>query len=363
MTLWLLMVMLCSAAAVGVSIPLIRRFDPVKQDGRDIAIYEDQLKEVDRDVRSGAISAPEAVLAKVEIQRRLAAAAKNVGIERPISSTVRGVALAVVVGLVIVGGGSLYGLLGSPDLISQPAQTPVAARPAPVEIMVAKLEARLQANPNDAEGWRTLGFAQFELKNYPKSAEAYAKALALDPGNIAYKSAYAEALVQAADSVVTPTARALFAEILAQNPKDMRARFYDALALEQAGNQIGALDRWLAVLADTPADAGWRDYVMRRVAQLGTSNGRDVSAALAAPAVEQLAVPLEKSAMIAGMIANLQAKLEANPHDRDGWAMLIRSLIVSGDRTGADGALAKALEIFKDDKVAVDGLKAVANAQ
>jgi cytochrome c-type biogenesis protein CcmH len=42
--------------------------------------------------------------------------------------------------------------------------------------------------------------------------------------------------------------------------------------------------------------------------------------------------------------------------------MMIRSLSVSGDKKGADEALAKALDIFKDDKATIDGLKAVAQS-
>jgi cytochrome c-type biogenesis protein CcmH len=379
MNLWLLMTILCSFAAVGVSIPLIRRFDHSGSNAaRETAIYEDQLKEVDRDLQGGTINTPEAESAKVEIQRRLAIATKNVTEARPISPAWRGAALAATAALVILGSVNLYNIMGSPDLPSvssaqQPAPAAQAEAPAAnattttgqVDAMVAKLNARLQANPNDAEGWRMLGWSQFNLQHYPESADAYAKALALDPANAEYKSAYAEALVQAAQGIVTPNAQALFAEVLAKEPKDSRGRFYVALAHEQSGDQSGALDRWLALLADTPPDAGWRDDVKQRIADLAKATGRDVTAALAMPSLpttaqnQTLAQP-EKDAMVADMIAKLAAKLEANPKDREGWAMMIRSLSVSGDKKGAEEALAEALEIFKDDKATIDGLKSIA---
>ncbi len=104
----------------------------------------------------------------------------------------------------------------------------------------------------------------------------------------------------------------------------------------------------------------------RRIADLGKATGRDVSSALSLPNLQQPAgtQPLgeaEKNAMVDGMIAKLAAKLVENPKDRDGWAMMIRSLKVRGDQPGADKALAEALAIFKDDPVTIDGLKTIAN--
>lgn len=389
MTLWLLLTILCSATAVVISIPLIRRYEDFGSDNQDQAIYQDQLKEVDRDQTAGTIDTTEAEAARVEIRRRLATAETVSSTARPLSSGWKTLALASTAGLVILGGVNLYANLGSPELpsvASAPspaarqagAEAPAAAaaaQPAPdasagagqVEGMTTKLQARLQTNPKDAEGWRMLGWAQFNTQHFAASAEAYAKALEIDPANIDYKSAYAESLVQSAEGVVIPKAQALIAEVLAKDPKEYRARFYDALAHEQAGDQNGALDRWMGLLADAPADANWRNDVKQRVINLGKATGRDVAAATTIPKLDP-AVPQkplaadEKNAMVAGMIAKLATKLEANPKDRDGWAMMIRSLAVTGDKKGAEDALNRAIEIFKGDQGTIDGLNSIARA-
>ena len=389
MTLWLLLTILCSATAVVISIPLIRRYEDFGSDNQDQAIYQDQLKEVDRDQIAGTIDTTEAEAARVEIRRRLATAETVSSTARPLSSGWKTLALASTAGLVILGGVNLYANLGSPELpsvASAPspaarqagAEAPAAAaaaQPAPdasagagqVEGMITKLQARLQTNPKDAEGWRMLGWAQFNTQHFAASAEAYAKALEIDPANIDYKSAYAESLVQSAEGVVIPKAQALIAEVLAKDPKEYRARFYDALAHEQAGDQNGALDRWMGLLADAPADANWRNDVKQRVINLGKATGRDVAAATTIPKLDP-AVPQkplaadEKNAMVAGMIAKLATKLEANPKDRDGWAMMIRSLAVTGDKKGAEDALNRAIEIFKGDQGTIDGLNSIARA-
>jgi cytochrome c-type biogenesis protein CcmH len=386
MTLWLLLTILCSATAVVISIPLIRRYEDYGSANQDQAIYQDQLKEVERDKSAGAIDETEAEAARGEIRRRLVTAETLTSTARPISSGWKLLALASTAGLVILGGVNLYATLGSPEMPSvasaQPpaaqaaAEAPAtAAQPAPdaaagtgqVETMITKLQARLQTNPKDAEGWRMLGWAQFNTQHFAASAEAYAKALELDPANVDYKSAYAESLVQSAEGVVTPKAQTLIAEVLAKDPKEYRALFYDALAHEQAGDQNGALDRWMGLLAAAPADANWRDDVKQRVVNLGKATGRDVAAATTLPKLDPAAPtkPLaadEKNAMVAGMIAKLAAKLEANPKDRDGWAMMIRSLAVAGDKKGAEDALNKATEIFKGDQGTIDGLNSIAKA-
>jgi cytochrome c-type biogenesis protein CcmH len=392
MTLWLALTILCSAAAVAISIPLIRRYESTIAPNQESAVYQDQMNEVDRDLQAGTINAPEAQAAKVEIGRRLDAVQRDGAVAQPLSNFWRMWALAASAGLVILGGVNLYGYMGSPNMPSalpqvQPqqaqaqqaapaAQQQAAAVPAAqasngaaqVDQMITGLQAKLKANPNDAEGWRMLGWAMFNTQHFQESADAYIKALALDPANMDYKSALLESIVQTAQGVVTPKAQEMITDVLAKQPKDLRARFYDALGHEQSGDQQGALDRWLALLSDAPADAGWKDDVKQRAVDLAKALGKDVSAqvnggAAAAPAPAQGGKPLaagEKDAMVAGMIAKLAAKLDANPKDRDGWAMMIRSLIVTGDKKGADDALAKAVDIFKDDKSTVDGLKQMA---
>ncbi|MDE2382987.1 MAG: c-type cytochrome biogenesis protein CcmI [Alphaproteobacteria bacterium] len=391
MNFWLLSTMLCSAAAVAISIPLIRRYEQAGGTAQESAVYQDQIKEVERDMEAGVINAPEAQAAKAEINRRIDALQRDSVAARPISNGWRTLALVASAGLVILGGVNLYGYMGSPNMPSAtPAPQAAAAQQATpqasaqqqasdqnaaagqqpatqaqVDAVIAKLKDKLKADPGNAEGWRTLGWALFNTQKYQESVDAYGKALAIDPNNVDYKSAMAESIVQAAQGTVTPKAQDLINDVLAKQPKDLRARFYDALGHEQSGDQQGALDRWLALLADAPADAGWRDDVKARAADLAKALGKDVSAQLnagaaaAAPAEKQIGQG-EKNAMVSGMIAQLAAKLQANPKDRDGWAMMIRSLIVTGDQKGADEALAKALDIFKDDKATQDGLKQVA---
>ena len=382
MTLWLLMTILCSATAVVISIPLIRRYDDQGQGVQDQAIYQDQLDEVDRDQLAGTIDAPEAKAARVEIRRRLATVETTSKKSQPLSSGWKMLALVSTSSLVILGGVNLYAYLGTPELPSvSNLQPPTTAAPktqdavaglGQIDTLITKLEARLQANPKDSEAWRMLGWAQFNKQNYAASAEAYVKAVEIDPANIDYRSAYAEALVQAAEGIVTPKAQSLIAEVLAKDPMNFRARFYDSLAHEQAGDQEGALDRWTALLAASPADAGWRADVVARIVNLGKAMGRDVSAIVASPApaapiiddAQKSAIQAlpegDQIAMIKGMVAKLAERLKTDPNDRDGWIKLIKSYQVLNDAAAAKDALSRALLAFTNDPANRDKIAAAA---
>lgn len=382
MTLWLLMTILCSATAVVMSIPLIRRYEDQGREVQDQAIYQDQLSEVDRDELAGTIDAPEAKAARAEIRRRLAIAETTMKKSQPLSSGWKMLALVSTAALVILGGVNLYAYLGTPELPSvSNLQPPTPAVPTTqdsvsgsgqIDTLITKLQARMQANPRDAEGWRMLGWAQFNKQNYAASAEAYAKAVEIDPANIDYRSAYAESLVQTADGIVTPKAQSLITEVLAKDPKNFRARFYDSLAQEQAGDKTGALDRWIALLAASPEGAGWREDVIARIVNLGKATGRDVSAivASASPSTSVItdaqksaiqALPEgDQTAMIKGMVAKLADRLKTNPNDADGWIKLIKSYQVLNDPASAKDALNTALLAFTNDPANKDKIVAAA---
>ena len=73
MTLWLAFALMTAAAIFAGLWPLSRR--GAAAGGSDIAVYRDQLDEIARDRASGLIGEAEADAAKVEVSRRLIAAA------------------------------------------------------------------------------------------------------------------------------------------------------------------------------------------------------------------------------------------------------------------------------------------------
>lgn len=247
---------------------------------------------------------------------------------------------------------------------AEPAAAPAEPQP-DVDTMIAGLEARLKANPEDAEGWRMLGWAFFETGRFAESATAYRRATSLDPDNADYWSSLGEALVLAGSGDVPPDAAAAFDKAIALDPKDPRARYFLAVRKDIAGDHEGAIDGWLALLADTPAGAPWEADLRRTIEQVAAREKIDVAARRAAirpappapsvataaipgPTREQMAAasqlpPGQQEAMVRGMVDGLGAKLAANPRNPDGWIMLMRSHMTLGDPAKASEAYRSAL--------------------
>ena len=69
MTLWFGLALMTVAAIWAVLWPLARRASQLRS-GSDVAIYRDQLEEIERDRAAGLIEDNEAVSAQVEVSRR-----------------------------------------------------------------------------------------------------------------------------------------------------------------------------------------------------------------------------------------------------------------------------------------------------
>lgn len=238
---------------------------------------------------------------------------------------------------------------------------------------LAALQQRAEADPGNAQAWQELGFEYFQLQRFAEAANAYRHATQADPQSAVLWSSLGEALARASERDPMPgEARAAFAKAIALDPKDPRARYFQAVEKDLAGDHQGALDAWLALLADTPAGAPWEADLRRTIEQVGSINKIDVAQRLAAatarrpaaapvvPAVPgpdagQLAAassipPSEQQQMAEGMVARLAARLAQQPTDPDGWIMLMRSYKTLGRDTEARAALAKALAANPADK-------------
>src|SRR4051812_3328447 len=114
MTLWFVFALMTVAAIFAVLWPLGRGARAENQ-GSEVAVYKDQLAEIERDLAAGLIAPPEAEAARVEISRRLLAAAASEPALEPKSSVKwrRAAAVLALVGLPLVAIG-IYMLLGSP---------------------------------------------------------------------------------------------------------------------------------------------------------------------------------------------------------------------------------------------------------
>src|SRR5262245_53007850 len=129
MLLWLTFALMTAAAIFAVLWPLARAAE--MQEGSDLAVYRDQLDEIERDRSSGLIGKPEAEAARVEVARRLIVAADSAEFapSLPIGSPLwrrRAIVIATMVFLPLVSLG-LYLAIGSPQLPGQPLEARLRA--------------------------------------------------------------------------------------------------------------------------------------------------------------------------------------------------------------------------------------------
>ena len=129
-----------------------------------------------------------------------------------------------------------------------------------------------------------LGWSYFQTERFAEAATAMKRATALDPKNPEYFSMLGEALVMASKDGggLPPDAKAAFDTALTLDPKDARARYFRAVAMDLDGKHAAALDGWFALLADTPADAPYAADVREVIRNVGKENGIEVEKRLAA---------------------------------------------------------------------------------
>ncbi len=212
MTLWFVFALMTAAAVFAVLWPLGRAGKP-HADGSETSVYRDQLTEVDRDVAAGLINPPEAAAARVEIGRRLLAAADS---ERTVAlgpnvRLRRFAAIIALVGLPLIAVG-LYYPLGSPNLpdfpLAQRSRTPDGTQS--LDNLVAQVEEHLAANPTDGRGWSILAPVLARLGRMDDAIRAFRNSITYNGESSDRRADLGEALVAAAGGVVTADAKAEF---------------------------------------------------------------------------------------------------------------------------------------------------------
>jgi cytochrome c-type biogenesis protein CcmH len=349
MSLWFVFALMTAAAVFAVLWPLGRRGRP-QQQGSEAAVYKDQLTEIDRDVAAGLIGSSEAVAARVEIGRRLLAAADNQR-DPAIASSLglrRSAAIIALVGLPIMAV-AFYLPLGSPRLgdfpLAQRTRAPDAAQP--LDNLVAQVEAHLEKNPTDGRGWNVLAPVLARLGRYDDAVRAYRNSIAYNGDSAQRRADLGEAIAGAAGGVVTAEAKAEFERAIALNADEVKASYFLGVAAEQDGRTAEAASIWRAMLAKAPSDAPWRSLVQAALARIAGSTAPVLPDDAVAAAKDMSET--DRSAMIRGMVERLAGRLKENGDDVEGWLRLVRAYMVMGDRDKAKSALADARQAVAND--------------
>ena len=348
-------------AAVAALWPLaVPETQETKAEG-DAAFFTAQLAEIERDVERGLMPAGEAGVARAETARRLLAAreatprqiaAARSPFRRLLAS---GVGLAVILGV----GAFVYSSLGSPAAADQPLadrkETPPQDNPHqddPVFKAVTHIEEEVAASPDNVKAWSALAPVYLRLGRYADSAMAYRKLLELSGEDANLRANLGEAETAAAEGKVTPEAKANFEKALTLDPNITMAKYYLALASEQAGETKKALEAYEALVGKVADRPHWVSIIRNRIATLKGEKPVEVKSTPGESARSDDAVQ--------GMVGRLATRLAEKGGTAEEWLRLIRSYGVMEQKDKAEAALVAAHKAHDGDTKAKADLDAIA---
>jgi len=381
MLLWIGFAIL-TAAVVAALVEPLRRKDapPLDAAAADIAVYRDQLAEIEAERARGLFTEEEARGARVEVARRLigraeagvdsaAQEASNAG--RPVPSKT---VLRIAAGLIPLASVGLYLAFGAPNLPGRP----LAARhagpldQASVAELVAKVETRLREHPEDGQGWDVIAPVYLRLGRYADAAHAFSQASRILGETAGRLAGFGEASLLAGGGIVSEEVRRASERILALEPGRIEARLWLALAKEQDGDLKGAAADLSELLASAAPGAPWREAVTARIERLNRRPGGEAGPPAApseadGPSADDAArlarmSPPERARFIDRMVAGLADRLKREGNDLGGWLRLVRAYKVLGRDRDATAALAEARRHFDGDTRSLAELDALAQS-
>jgi cytochrome c-type biogenesis protein CcmH len=344
---------LVSAAAAALIIHRAAR--AVRTDGEEdpaLSVYRRQLAEIDDLAERGLLLDDERRSAHTEAARRLLAAAEDAPPPAPPSRSGR-LVIAAVAGLAPLAAIGIYLLVGSPGLPDQPfarrltawrAADPTTLSP---EQMAAVLQLIVRERPKDPDAFFYLSRAELASGDAFSATQALQQAISLAPRRADLWSGLGETYVALAQGDVSDDAVKAFRQAAQIDPTAPAPRYYLARARIAGGDVDGGLADWRALDAALPAADPRRAGLEQEIALVARTRALPQLQS-AAPEQAAAGAPQGQRAFIRSMVASLAARLQANPDDPAGWARLIRSYAVLGDRQSQDAALAKARAQFKD---------------
>lgn len=344
-----------AAVVVAVLVSALRR--PVAEIGAsrpDIAIYRDQLAEIDRDLNRGTIGPDEATRLRAEIGKRVLEADRARAAERPDApgGTSR-IAAALVLALALPGALAAYWWLGAPgypDMALAPRlaelDAGIAARPSQEAELLSLNSARDPgldqtlteelAKLSDPAALRDQFRAHFEAGEMQAAVRTQERLLAVE-GDAAPSADHANlalALVAEAQGYVSPEAETALRASLQKDMTNQLARYLVGEMFLQGGRYDQAFRFWRPLAEAGDPAAPWTQSIRDRIGQVAELAGiryalpdaKGPTAGDVAAAGEM--TPEERQQMIAGMVAQLSDRLATEGGTVEEWNKLIRSLAV-----------------------------------
>ena len=251
----------------------------------NIAVYRDQLSELEADLRNGIVGEEQYAQDREEIERRLLEDTAQARSNKTAPASINARNTAYLLGLGIPFIAIIFYLkVGTPNLIENPAPVgmPAAATTnsaagersqEQIEANVTKLAQKLQSNPNDAQGWAMLARSYSSMEKFGEAAGAYAKATELTPKDADLWAEYAFATAMASGRTLTGKPTEFINQALKIDPENAKALQLAGSAAFEAKDYKKAVDYWQRVQKKVPPDSEVARAISERINEAKTLSG------------------------------------------------------------------------------------------
>jgi cytochrome c-type biogenesis protein CcmH len=277
---WVICALMVVVALAFVLPPLLQRPDTKEIDQEqkeaNVAIYRDQLSELEADLENGIVSQQQFEQDRDEIERRLLEDTSVVSAATQSTKHTKGkrgmvyalaLALPLVATVFYLKVGDLKAISKSAPIAANPVSRTASSDPSSqqIEANVAALAKRLETNPSDGQGWSMLARSYSSMEKYAEASNAYAKATALAPNDADLLAEYAFANAMANGRQLQGKSLELVNQALKLDPENLKALELAGSAAFQAKNYKQAIDYWQRLLKKMPPDSEVAEAVNKRL--------------------------------------------------------------------------------------------------
>ncbi len=249
---WIYAILLIILALLIILPPLFKKI-ALETDARrsqNIQIAKEQLAELETAFSNKEMQQDEYLARRDELEQSLysdVATAEATTTEYAKPSLISTVFIALMIPAIAF---PLYAKYGNSDA-ADPSKAKIArnipkkANGEPdIDAMVSGLRAKLEANPDNAEGWYMLGRSYMALNRYSDASYAYEQLLKLEPKSAKYMLFLADAVAMKNKGDVSGRPAELIEKALELEPNNVTGLWLGGMSLSQQGQDAKAIARW-----------------------------------------------------------------------------------------------------------------------
>ncbi len=249
---WIFAILLIILALALILPPLFKKTE-LETDARrsqNIQIAKEQLAELETSFSNQEMQRDEYLARRDELEQSLysdVATDEATSTEYAKPSLISTVFIALMIPAIAF---SMYAKYGNSDA-ADPIKAKIArnipkkANGEPdIDAMVSGLRAKLEANPDNPEGWYMLGRSYMALNRYSDAVYTYEQLLKLEPKSAKYMLFLADASAMANKGDVSGRPAELIEKALELEPNNITGLWLGGMSLSQQGQHAKAIARW-----------------------------------------------------------------------------------------------------------------------